>query len=179
MRISSGISSPTRTPITTTSAYISSWKSLGVGEGQKQQGRGKTANHSQQQFDPDEAVGESAIDVAGKRAADPHGKQVAADDRGELKNAVAEKIAGERARDELVDEPAGGDQQDRDEKQYPQGLVNSRRNDDADAERHCPEQDRQRGVVLLHDFLPEVVGSYLVDDEKCRGKDQRYRSPRR
>src|ERR1700687_2616212 len=101
-------------------------KSLGVGERQKQQGGRKTSNHTQQQFDPHKTVGETGIDVTRKSAADPHREQVTANDRGKLKNAVAEKVAGERSRDELVDEPAGGDQQDRDEKQNSQGFSGQR-----------------------------------------------------
>src|SRR5271167_4365894 len=52
------------------------------------------------------------------------------------------------------------------------GLVNSRRDDDANADRHCTEQDRERGVVLLNNLFPKVIGSDLVDDEKRRGKNK-------
>ena len=55
------------------------------------------------------------MDEARQRAADAHGEQVAADDGGELEDAVAEQIAGQRAGDQLVDQPAGGDQEDGDE----------------------------------------------------------------
>src|SRR4029077_14690323 len=44
-------------------------ETLRVGEGQEQQGRGTAANHSKQQLDPHETVGESTIDVARERAA--------------------------------------------------------------------------------------------------------------
>src|ERR1700719_2461355 len=50
-------------------------------------------------------------------------------------------------------------------------LVDSRRNNDANSERHRPEQQRESGVVLLHDFLPQVVRSHFVDDEKRAGTD--------
>ena len=49
-------------------------------------------------------------------AAHAHGEQVAADDRGELKDAVAQQVAGERTGDELIDQPACGNQRDRKEK---------------------------------------------------------------
>src|SRR5205807_7332564 len=50
-------------------------------------------------------------------------------------------------------------------------LVDGSRNDDADSERHRPEQQRQSSVVLLYDFLPQVVWRHLVDDEERAGKD--------
>src|SRR5579864_673653 len=50
-------------------------------------------------------------------------------------------------------------------------LVDGSRNDDADSERHRSEQQRKRGVVLLHDFFPQVVRGDFVDDEKRAGKD--------
>src|SRR5580700_5161090 len=53
----------------------------------------------------------------------------------------------------------------------PKSLVDSGCDDDANADGHCSDQDGERGVVLLNNFLPQVVGSYLVDDEKCCGKD--------
>ena len=92
-------------------------ESLRVGEGQEKQRRRESADHAQHQLDPHEAVGQPAMDVARERAANPHRKQIAADDGRELQDAVAEQVAGERARDQLVDEPAGRDEQDRDEQQ--------------------------------------------------------------
>src|ERR1700687_2909670 len=53
----------------------------------------------------------------------------------------------------------------------PKALVDSGRDDDTNADGHRPEQDRERGGVLLDNFLPQVIGSYLVDDEKCSGKN--------
>src|SRR5260370_7433644 len=53
----------------------------------------------------------------------------------------------------------------------PKALVDSGRDDDTNADGHRPEQDRERGVVLLDNFLPQVIGSYLVDDEKCSGQN--------
>ena len=47
--------------------------------------------------------------------ADPHREQIGANDGRELQDRVAEQIARERARGELVDEPARGDDEDRDE----------------------------------------------------------------
>src|SRR4029079_4108439 len=44
-----------------------------------------------------------------------HREQIGPDDGRELQDRIAEQVAGERARDELVDEPAGGDDEDRGE----------------------------------------------------------------
>src|SRR5207249_6034917 len=93
-------------------------KTLGEGESQKQKAGRKPSHHGYQQLDPHKAIGQTFVDEAGKKASDPHGEQVAADHGGKLKNAVPHQIAGHGAGDQLIDQPAGGDQQDRDEKKY-------------------------------------------------------------
>src|SRR5262245_56886103 len=45
-------------------------------------------------------------------------------------------------------------------------AVNGRRDDDANSQRHCSDDDCQGGVVLLDDFLPELIRRYEVDDDK-------------
>jgi hypothetical protein len=45
-------------------------------------------------------------------SAHAHRKQVAADDGGELQHRVAQQIAGQRAGDQLIRQPAGGDHED-------------------------------------------------------------------
>src|SRR5580704_19630863 len=50
-------------------------------------------------------------------------------------------------------------------------LVDCRGNDDADSERHRSEQQRQSGVVLLYDFLPQVVRGHFVEDQERARKD--------
>src|SRR5215470_10905766 len=50
-------------------------------------------------------------------------------------------------------------------------LVNRRGDDDANSKRHRAEQNRQRGVVFLHDLFPQVVWGYFVDDDERPGKD--------
>src|SRR6202030_4326926 len=89
-------------------------KSLGVCECKKQQCRRESSNHAEKQFDPDKAVGKTAINVAGEGAPNSHREEVTANDRRKLKHAVAEQVAGERSRNELVNEPTGSNQQDRD-----------------------------------------------------------------
>ena len=52
------------------------------------------------------------MNVARQGAADSHGEEVAADDGGELEDAVADQVTGQGPRDEFVNQPAGGDQED-------------------------------------------------------------------
>src|SRR6266702_2351927 len=44
--------------------------------------------------------------------------------------------------------------------------VNRRRNDDANAQRHRADHNRQSEVVLINDFLPQVIWRQLVDEEE-------------
>ena len=55
---------------------------------------------------------ERFVEVTGEPRADTHGRKVEADDEGKLGDRVAEHVARERAGEELVDEPAGGQQKD-------------------------------------------------------------------
>src|SRR6266568_4229139 len=93
------------------------FEALREGEREHQDGGRKAADDAEEKLDPNEAMNEATVDVAGKRAADTHGEEIRADDGGELKDAVADEIAGERAGDELVDEAACRDQQHGDEQQ--------------------------------------------------------------
>src|SRR5205085_10787648 len=86
-------------------------EALGEGEGQKKKAGREAAHHSHNQFNPDKAVGQPAPDKAGEKAANAHGEEIAADDGGELKDAVTNQIAGYSASDQLVDQAAGGNQQ--------------------------------------------------------------------
>ena len=92
-------------------------EALREGEGQHEQGGGEAADYAEEKFDPDEAIDEAAIQIAGEGAADAHGEEVGADDGGELEDAVAEEVAGEGAGDEFVDQAAGGDEEDGDEEE--------------------------------------------------------------
>jgi pyruvate/2-oxoglutarate dehydrogenase complex dihydrolipoamide acyltransferase (E2) component len=78
-------------------------------EGQEQERRRTAAHRPDQDLDPDEEAQEVVLHVARQPGADAHGKQVAADDGRELGDAVTQKVARQRARDQLVDEPAGRD----------------------------------------------------------------------
>jgi hypothetical protein len=89
-----------------------------------------------------------------------HGKQVGADDRRELGDRVAQQVAGQRAGDQFVDQPAAGDDQ-RGEQQ--QGLhtglaVDGGRDDQRQADGHGADQDCQRGILLFVDLAPQVIG---------------------
>ena len=91
------------------------------------QRRRKAADHAEQELDPNKAIGEAAIQIARERAANAHREKVRADDGGELEDAVADQIAGERARNELIDEAARRNQQHGNEEQNAHALVNRRR----------------------------------------------------
>jgi len=77
--------------------------------------------------DADELTRQVAADEPRQEAADAHREQVGADDRGELEDAVADQIARHRAGDQLVDEPARGDEQDREKQRDRHGLSGPRR----------------------------------------------------
>ncbi len=93
-------------------------EALGIGEGQKQHGGREPAHQPDHQFDGDETAHQAPYQVARQETANPHREQVAADDGGKLKYAVAEQIAGESACDQLIDEAAGGDEEDGKKKNY-------------------------------------------------------------
>ncbi len=127
MRISSGISRPTSTPMAIDDQIQHQAETLRPREGEEEQGRGEAADQTDHQFDGDEAGHEAAVQEAREPTADAHGEQVAADDRGKLKHAVAQQIAGERAGDQLIDQPARGDQEDGKEEKQVQANVRPRR----------------------------------------------------
>src|SRR5260370_37480852 len=43
-------------------------------------------------------------------------------------------------------------------------LMHGRRDDQAHADRHRPQQNGQRDVLLLHDLRPQMVRRQFVDD---------------
>ena len=51
-------------------------------------------------------------------------------------------------------------------------LVNRGGNDDANADGHGADQNRQRHVVLLHDLLPEMVRRELVHDHERNDENE-------
>ena len=77
--------------------------------------RRESADHSDHQLDGDEARHQSALQESRQVTADAHREQVTADDGGELKNPIAEQVTGQRAGDQFIDQPAGGDQKNREE----------------------------------------------------------------
>src|SRR5262249_9055973 len=94
-------------------------------EGEKEQRRRGAADCPDQDLDADEGADEVAGDVARQPGADAHGREVAAYDGGELRDAVAEQIAGKRAGDQLVDEAAGRDDEGREEQQRFHGRASA------------------------------------------------------
>jgi hypothetical protein len=84
-----------------------------VGEGEEEDGGRESSHQPHEQLDRDEPRDQSAREEPRQPAPDSHGEEIRPDHRGELRHAVAEQIAGERAGDELVDQPARGDEEDR------------------------------------------------------------------
>ena len=82
-------------------------------EGQVQHGRRQTADQSHRQFDIHKARQHILVlDVLGEVRADTHRKQVASDNGGELEHRVAQQVAGQRAGNQLVRQPAGRHHED-------------------------------------------------------------------
>jgi hypothetical protein len=54
----------------------------------------------------------------------------------------------------------------------PDELMNGGGDDDADADGHGADQNRERHVVFLDDFFPEMVGSRFVDDDERQNENQ-------
>ncbi len=79
------------------------FETLGKGKRKHQQRGGKAADDAEKKLNPYEAIREATVNVAGESAANAHREKIRADDGGELKDAVSDEIAGERAGDELVD----------------------------------------------------------------------------
>src|SRR5205823_4973806 len=80
------------------------FESLREGKREHQQRGGKSTDNAKEELDPHEAIHKAAIDKTREGAADAHCEQVGTNNGGELKNAVADEIAGERAGNELIDE---------------------------------------------------------------------------
>ena len=88
----------------------------GITEGNKEKERAKAAGDADEEFDVDKACeGLFVCDVAREVCADAHGKEIQADDGGELQDAVAEQIRGQRSNDEFVGKPAASDDKDGDD----------------------------------------------------------------
>src|SRR5260370_35411241 len=83
-----------------------------VGEGEEHQRGGESADQADHQLDGDKARHQAAMQESREAAPDPHGEEIAAGDSGNLKDALAQQAAGERASDQLVNEAAAGDQED-------------------------------------------------------------------
>ena len=84
-------------------------------EQQEQPGGRPAAQRGDQDFDPHEHRQLAPVDMTRQPRAHPHGEQVGADHGGELGDAVAQQVAGEGPGQQFVDQPAGGDDQDRDQ----------------------------------------------------------------
>src|SRR5205085_2883863 len=81
-------------------------------EAEEQQRRRQTAGECDGELDVDEFRGELAIDESREPGADAEGGEIEADDQRELRDRIAEHVAGNSAREQLVDQAARGDDQD-------------------------------------------------------------------
>ena len=88
---------------------------FGVGEGEEQDQRRQAADHPHQHLHQHESRDDPAHDEAREPAADPHGEQIRADDGGKLRDTITKQIRRQRAGDELIDEPTGGNETNGDE----------------------------------------------------------------
>ncbi len=79
----------------------------------EQERRRQAAGDRDAELDLDEPHQEVALDVLRDPAAEPHRAQVEADHQAELGDRVAQDVAGEGPRDELVDQAAGRDDEHR------------------------------------------------------------------
>ena len=85
-------------------------------EGEKEGGTG-SSKQADEELDLDEEAGLALFDELREPGTDAHGKQVRADDGGKLSDGIPEKIAGQGAGDEFVDESARCDDEDAGEQQ--------------------------------------------------------------
>src|SRR5213075_138935 len=93
-------------------------KALRVRESPEQNRGGEAADESDQQLDIDEPSHQAASKELAQPASDTHCEQIAADDGGKLENAIAEQVAREGACDQLINEPARREQENRYEENY-------------------------------------------------------------
>ena len=91
-----------------------------VREREEHDRRGDAAEHRDRELDLEEARDQAGNDVARQERADAHRREVGPDHDRELGDRVAEEVARRRAGDELVDEPARGDDEDRGEERAAQ-----------------------------------------------------------
>ena len=81
--------------------------------GDEQRGGHQAADQPHQQFDAQEGGDKLPLDVAAQVGADAEREQVDADDGAELQHRIAEQPTRQRARRQLVEQAAGGDDEDR------------------------------------------------------------------
>ncbi len=83
-----------------------------LSEEQEQESRRAAAHQAHQQLDLDKHGHLVSVNELREEGANPHREEVNADNRRELGDRIAEEIAGQRARDQLINEPARRDGKD-------------------------------------------------------------------
>ena len=86
-------------------------KATQPGEAQKQQRRRTTAQQRHAEFHLHEHPRQAAIDKTREPGTHPQREKVDADDERELRDGVAQHVAGKRPGKQFVDQAAGGDDQ--------------------------------------------------------------------
>jgi hypothetical protein len=76
---------------------------------QEQDGGRRTTHHADHDLDAHEVVEQPLAHIARQPRPDAHGEQVSTDDRRELRDRIAQQVAGERTRHQLVHQSAARD----------------------------------------------------------------------
>ena len=136
---------------------------------------------------------EGAFQISRNRAANPHGKQVGPNDGGKLEDAIAQQIAGKRPGDQLINElPQAEIRRTEEEKGRPAfrtaeslsraatigsrsvstpALVDRRSDNNTHPQRNRPNQNRQRDVLILGNFAPQMIWRHLVQDVEAENEN--------
>ena len=155
---------------------------VGAGEGLEEEGRREAAHQGHGQLQVHEALGEAPVDVLGEVRAQAHGAQVDPDDRGELHDGVPQQVAGQRARHQLVDQPAGCDDEDADEEEgglqrlggtSARSSMDGRGDDQGDAQDQAAQDDAQGDVLVHLHLLAQGEGQHLHQERSRRGRGGR------
>jgi len=133
-------------------------------EGHEQRDAADPAHQSDRDLGPDEVAEVVVSEVARKQRSDAHREHEHADRQRELQDAVAEQVARDRTDDQLIDDAAQRDDQDRDEQQA--GLVAVDR----------PEAGRDVDVVRGSDAVHARVRRPCLASVTCRARS--CRNPR-
>ena len=115
--MTSGISSPTSVPTSSTMPYSRNRNAPGAYALPEQRGRQRAADQRHQQFDAQKVRGQLPLEIARQPRSQAHGKQIGADDGGELQHRIAQHIRRQHPGGQFVQQAAGRHH----EKRWPAG----------------------------------------------------------